>query len=737
MTRTPAPSAPRAAILAALAAALFAAPAAASPYDWRSYPNGDRIVAADLADDWLLLAADRPDPNTIEAIHNVLGKVDPRATLARVRPMVPGRVGLEIAGVDAEILRDVGEALVRAGLATAYWPAFARETGRGFFDDRLAIRVTSDAALKQLPALGVRVLAPSALDGVWWAAAEDGDAIGAAWALRDRPGIVWAEPDLIRDAVPLALTDDPRIAEQWHLGSPDGAGSIDAAGAWEITKGSPEIVVAIFDNGFDTDHPDLADNYVGGFDAVSNDDDPSAECEASYDGQGPAGTCPEDRPFRQSHGTAVAGVAVGRGDNQLLGAGVCPLCSLYTVRMLGEGSFRSLSNAETFQRAADDGVDVINNSWGPSITRFFPLGVAEREVFADITTRGREGKGVVLLFAAGNDFFTPATANPYATDPGVITVAASTRVDDFACYSNYGEVIAIAAPSQGCFDDEPGIATTDYAGPEGYSVGDFTNGFGGTSAASPVAAGLAGLILSANPELTAQQVRLVMQVSADRIRADKHDWRQLLGGDVDLAAEFDYDENGFSRGFGYGRINAARAVQAALAPPLAGGSCAEGCARCVDDRCVTECAADADCPGACLPAMWFALDDRGSPEPEDDAAVGFSGCLDPAAGGGAPCAEAACPADEVCALWPSADRRRFDPRCFAPGGGGLGGQACRSDADCRARWCADGRCVAPCVDDADPACAPGAVCGEARVVVWSRPPPAGDVSAPARVCGAR
>ena len=55
----------------------------------------------------------------------------------------------------------------------------------------------------------------------------------------------------------------------------------------------------------------------------------------------------------------------------------------------------------------------------------------------------------MLLFAAGNDYFTPATANPYATDPGVITVAASTRVDDFACYSNYGDVIAIAAPSQG------------------------------------------------------------------------------------------------------------------------------------------------------------------------------------------------------------------------------------------------------------------------------------------------
>ncbi len=598
MSRLPAPSRLFTAALCAVAAALLTPLAStASPYDWRSYPNGDRVVAADLADDWLLLdaAARTLDP---DAIANLLGKIEPAATLARIQPLVPGRVAIEVAGVDADILRELGADLVRYGVAARFWPAFARESGRGFFDDRLAVRVESVAALKVMSALGVRPVAPSSIDGVWWAEAEDGDAIGAAWALRGRPGIAWAEPDLIRDAQPHALTDDPRVAEQWHLTSPDGAGSIDAEGAWEVTKGSPEIVVGVFDNGFDVDHPDLVDNLVGGFDALTPDDDPSAECSAGQDGLGPAASCPEDRPYRQSHGTAVAGVAAGRGDNQLLGAGVCPLCSLYVVRMLGEGGFRSLSNAETFRRAADEGVDVINNSWGPSITRFFPLGQAERETFLDITTRGRDGKGIVLLFAAGNDFFTPATANPYATDPGVITVAASTRVDDFACYSNYGDVIAIAAPSQGCFEDEPGIATTDYVGPEGYNPGDFTRDFGGTSAASPVAAGLAGLILSANPELTAQQVRLVMQISAERIRADKHDWSQVIGDAVDLAEEFDYDENGFSRGFGYGRINAARAVVAAQDPPPVGGACGEGCPRCVDDRCVTDCEADTDCPGA-------------------------------------------------------------------------------------------------------------------------------------------
>lgn len=722
MSRLPASSSPSRALpiaLGALAILLLSAPlASASPYDWRSYPNGDRAVAADLADDWLLLDARAPDPL---AIANVLGKIRPAATLARIQPLVPGRVAIEVQGADADVLRELGEGLIRNRVAAAYWPAFARETGRGFFDDRLAVRIESEAALKTMAALGVRPIAESYVSGVWWAEALDGDAIGAAWALQGRPGIVWAEPDLIRDAVAHQISDDPRVDEQWHLDSDDRAGSIDAPGAWLVTKGSPDIVVGIFDTGYDADHPDLVDNVVGGFDALANDDDPSAECSASPDGQGAAGSCNDNAPYRESHGTAVAGVAASRGDNGVLGSGVCPQCSLFLVRMIGEGGRRSLSNAETFQRAADAGVDVINNSWGPSITRFFPLGRAEREVFLDITTRGRDGKGIVLLFAAGNDFFTPATANPYATDPGVITVAASTRVDDFACYSNYGDVIAIAAPSQGCFNDEPGIATADYAGAEGYGPGDFTNGFGGTSAASPVAAGLAGLILSANPELTAQQVRLVMQISAEKIRADKHDWSQVIGDAVDLAEEFDYDERGFSRGFGYGRINAARAVAAAAEPPAVAGPCGEGCPRCIDDRCVTDCETDDDCPGAsrCFEqtdgALGCALPLPAPTDPGQPCVADCEVCVDAfdASFDVARVCSNHCESDDDCPF--GFDCRTLDPA--APRACVPGNQECGApyrDVRCQSRVAVEGDgntfCSCDCFSDEPGACPDGFVC---------------------------
>lgn len=575
-------------VLAPLAAS------AASPYDWRAYPNGDRSFIFDLSPEWLLLDRGAPDPAKLA---DSLTRRAPHAVLVDVLPLVSGRTAVQIGGLDPDALRQIGEGLIADGVAGAVWPAVTRQDGVGFFDEHVAVAFAASPNPAVLKRAGVTLVRASHLAGVYLARADDGDAVGAAWALHGQPGVRWAEPDLIRDVTTYDLPDDPEIGRQWHLESENDVGDIEAEAAWEITRGSPDIVMGIFDSGFDMDHPDLLPNLVGGFDAIDRDDDPEAGCGDSPDGAGPASTCPGNAPYRESHGTAVAGVVAAKADNQIAGSGVCPDCSLYVVRMIGGSSFRSLSNAEAFSRTEEAGVAVVNNSWGPRLTRFFPLAQAERETFDRITREGREGKGMVLVFAAGNDFFTPATANPYASHPGVITVSASTRIDDFACYSNYGDVIAIAGPSRGCYDGESGIATTDYQGREGYSTNAFTAGFGGTSAAAPVVSGVAGLVLSANPELTAEQVRLIIQRTAVKITADKNPWRQQIG--IDLAEEFAYDEHGFSKGFGYGRVDAAAAVAAALEPAdRVGALCDDDCPRCIDDRCAPDCAADADCPGA-------------------------------------------------------------------------------------------------------------------------------------------
>jgi hypothetical protein len=130
----------------------------------------------------------------------------------------------------------------------------------------------------------------------------------------------------------------------------------------------------------------------------------------------------------------------------------------------------------------------------------------------------------------------------------VIAVAASNSQDLRSSYSNFGPELAVCAPSSG----SPGrrIVTTDRRGTSGYSADDYTNDFGGTSSATPLAAGLAALILSVNPGLTSAQVRRIMMDTADKID-------QANGQYV----------NGHSPLYGHGRINAHKAVSLA-----AGGS---------------------------------------------------------------------------------------------------------------------------------------------------------------------
>jgi subtilisin family serine protease len=591
--------------------ALAASPAAADRWSWRAYPNGPERSAGgserggvgfQLSAEWLLVApAPGVDVARLAVEATALAKA-PRP--AEARHLLRDRVMLRVPGTDAAGLETLARALLVRGLAADVWPALSRATGVGFTDGFVAARLRDVVPAAAWEKAGVEFVGWTRLPGVARLRAVDGDAIRAAWALVDLPEVAWAEPDLIRHVKPLGMPDDPELGAQWHLESADDRGDIQANAAWAITTGTPETRIAIFDTGFDLDHPDLVPNLVPGFDAAGNDAIPEAGCSSSPDGAGPAQSCPGDQPYRESHGTAVAGLSAARGGNSLNGTGVCPDCSIYPVRIIADQGFRSLSTAEAFRRAGEDGVSVINNSWGPSLTRFFPLSEAEREALFFVTREARGGLGIAVLFAAGNDFFTPANANPYASYPDVITVAASTRKDDFACYSDYGTVISIAAPSQGCFDGEDGIATTDFQGAEGYSAGDFTTGFGGTSAACPVASGLAGLILSVNPGLTAQQVKVIMEATAAKIRADKNPWQQQFG--IDLAAEFAYDERGFSQGFGYGRIDAAAAVALARdMPPAAGAACSDdaSCPLCLDGRCATPCAADAECLGSmrCLP----------------------------------------------------------------------------------------------------------------------------------------
>lgn len=349
--------------------------------------------------------------------------------------------------------------------------------------------------------------------------------VEVAKAIYEREAVYFSHPDFIWPRSLRFTPNDTLYTNQWHLNNTGQTGGvadadIDAAEAWEVTRGSDSITIAIIDEGVDLDHEDFqaTGKIVPGYDFMSNDDNPRP-------GSG------------ENHGTSVSGIMTAVGNNGVGVTGVAPNCKLMAVRL---GSTTS-SEASSFQFAADHGADVINNSWGPfdGLHIIQPLPDVTRAGIDYAADQGRGGKGCVIFWAAGNGNES-ADLDGYASYSKVICVAATTHNDYRAYYSDFGASVDVAAPG----DD---ITTTDRTGLLGYSPGNYTDTFSGTSASSPVACAVGALILSANPGLTRAQVQNILQNSADKI--------DQAGGA--------YDVNGHSDKYGYGRVNASAAVQAA------------------------------------------------------------------------------------------------------------------------------------------------------------------------------
>jgi subtilisin-like proprotein convertase family protein len=219
--------------------------------------------------------------------------------------------------------------------------------------------------------------------------------------------------------------------------------------------------------------------------------------------------------------------------------------------------------------AAQNGADVISCSWGPVDGAWFDPNDPQHDevvLLPDSTrlamdfavTQGRNGKGCVILFAAGNGNENVGN-DGYASYEKVIAVAACNDLGKKSAYSDFGDAVWCAFPSNEV--DGPrlttGIWTTDNSGPLGYnpgqaakgdSAGNYTNSFGGTSSACPGAAGVAALVISRNPALRWDEVREILKNCCDKI--------DTAGGG--------YDANGRSPKYGFGRLNAKKAVELAM-----------------------------------------------------------------------------------------------------------------------------------------------------------------------------
>ena len=283
--------------------------------------------------------------------------------------------------------------------------------------------------------------------------------------------------------------NDVYFYNQWHLDA------INAPEAWAYTTGDPNIVIAVLDTGIDVNHPDLIGNIVPGYDFLDDDSDPN-----------PTGD--------DAHGTACAGLIAAQGDNSIGVIGVAWHCKIMPIRIIGDDLITDVEIADAFRWSAENGADVLSNSWSEMIPGLRPT---THSAIWDVTKPGgigRQGKGCVVLFASGNGgpMGSPAVYSE------VIAVGAIDANDKLWDYSSGGPELDIVAPS-GNGDSNGHMWTTDIAGSPGYNnrdpnIYDFTDRMGGTSGACPIVAGVAALILSMDPNLTNLEVKDILLYSA-------------------------------------------------------------------------------------------------------------------------------------------------------------------------------------------------------------------------------
>lgn len=335
----------------------------------------------------------------------------------------------------------------------------------------------------------------------------------------------------------LAQSNDTYYSLQWGINNTGqynvGTGiDINVQDAWEVTKGRG-IKIAVYDQGIELTHPDLANNISS----------------LSFDAQ----TKSSPSRIRGSHGTACAGIIGAVQDNGKGITGVAPESELLSVSLNLMIYDTPQQVANGFNWAWRNGADVISNSWGG-----YARSSIIDEALYEAMTKGRNGKGTVIVFAAGNSRTNNASITyPGNLYPDILVVGGMSYSGERKSFTSsdgedwwqscYGSELDIVAP---CVK----IYTTDLCGRSEYSNDDYCSSFNGTSSACPHVAGVAALVLSANPNLTAGEVGDIIENTAQKIRTDLYSYTNYSGR-----------PNGkWNNQMGYGLVDASAAVSMAL-----------------------------------------------------------------------------------------------------------------------------------------------------------------------------
>lgn len=482
------------------------------------------------------------------------GWTPPPASGGTIEP-VKGGVVVRFAGATRAELREKAAAFALAPGVREVRPVFyPSPEALAQREARLRMALTREIVVRLAPTVDHAVFAASA--GVEFArtlsyspdtcVVQAPDAFGALEVcalLAGTSGCVEATPQFARQLESKEAPNDTSYGLQWHL--PGGGEGIDAENVWDFagnTRLGNGVVVAVVDDGLQTNHPDLIGNFQAGLlnldiNAEPDDNDPS-----------PVGAS-------DSHGTAVAGAVAAFGNNGVGVCGVAPRSTLVGIRLIAAAT--TDLDAATAMSHGNAGIHVKNNSLGPpdDVGGLFASGTLFRDAVRDGVTNGRGGLGTVYVWAGGNGTTGKDDVNYDGNANNRNVIAVSSAATDGTEQFEPGAAILVCAPGQN-------ILTTDRTGADGYDPGDYVSE-SGTSLAAPLVSGTVALMLEANPALTWRDVMWILVDTADTNDPTDPDWHTNGSGRT------------VSHKFGHGRINAAAAVAAAPGFVSVGGAAEE------------------------------------------------------------------------------------------------------------------------------------------------------------------
>lgn len=357
----------------------------------------------------------------------------------------------------------------------------------------------------------------------------------------------------------MATPTDPLYAQQWQFSL---IGNIQKI--WDEYDGSG-VTVVVYDEGVEYTHPDLAANY-------------DASMHFTYHGvvYDPMPLTPDS-----GHGTSCAGLIGAVDNNGIGGTGVAPGVTLTGVNYLDDIQYQPQDVYDAAMLWAAN-FDIMSNSWGwggsysGAQNLADPTSMASQDIalWEQVVATGRDGLGTIIVKAAGNETHN-VNGDGWNVSRLTITVSATDNLGRATYYTNYGSAVLVAAPAA--------AVTTDLTGNAGYNNStdgdpvpvDYTSTFNGTSAATPVVAGVVALMLDAAPGLGWRDVNNILALSASHTGSalggpgsgyETGSW-QTMGGNT-------WNGGGtmFHQSYGYGMVDAFAAVRMAEAWAVLFGS---------------------------------------------------------------------------------------------------------------------------------------------------------------------